>query len=205
MYGPMPAHGGTRAKHPRCGRAGRLSRAHPDRLRRRAGQPRGCRCRRGSTCGRSPTTSGRALGSGAVLESLRRTRSGDFELERGSAVRRARPRRAASRCRAVVPLIGCCPMCPSLTLSVGDRGPASDTVWTSRPGLAGGFPAGAPRRRRQGGCSRWPCPRIGPGFCTPPLFWANIDDSGRSGRPSHTAAWSGAMPHSGPCVEALWH
>jgi small subunit ribosomal protein S15 len=29
-----------------------------------------------------------------------------------------------------------------------------------------------------------------PGFCTPLSFWANIDDSGRSDRPSHTAVWS---------------
>ena len=45
-------------------------------VRRRPREPARCRCRRGSTCARWPTTSGRRSACGAVLTALRRTRSG---------------------------------------------------------------------------------------------------------------------------------
>ena len=194
------------AKHPRCRPVPVVCHElDPDRLRRRASQPAaaGVGGVLRAVAGPRPRAGARVRRRAGVAatDAVRRVRGG-----RGSAVRRAghaeAPRPLAGH---LVPLDRLLPRRPVVDAVGRDRGPRATRYGHPGTGLAGGFPPGAPASTRTGGCWHWRCPRNGPGFCTPPWFWANIDDSGRSGSTVTYGGVERRVPHSGPCVEALWH
>ena len=128
---------------------------------------------------------GERLGVGAHLAALRRTRSGDFGLDRAIALDAAErdPRRAAA---ALVPLAGMLPDLPAVVLTADgvDRAVARPRHRARRPVERASLSPSSPQPSAlspSSGCSiqRGDLVAIAEPtrrrrFCIPPLFWCNM-------------------------------